>query len=65
MPQEKQAAREAALFPPIEPHASGMLELEAPHRMYFGGALCHRVSTRHTCDDENTRSDLCAPIDDA
>jgi proline iminopeptidase len=35
MPQEKQAAREAALFPPIEPHASGMLELEAPHRMYF------------------------------
>src|SRR5207244_8890606 len=23
------------LFPPIEPHVSGMLELDAPHRMYY------------------------------
>lgn len=35
MPQEKQADREPPLFAPIEPHASGMLELDAPHRMYY------------------------------
>lgn len=37
MPQDQRAANEPLqpLFPPIEPFASGMLELEAPHRMYF------------------------------
>ena len=35
MPQEKHLDREPALFAPIEPHASGMLDLEAPHRMYY------------------------------
>src|SRR5246127_384534 len=36
MPQEKHSAAELlALFPPVEPYQSGMLDLEAPHRMYF------------------------------
>jgi proline iminopeptidase len=35
MPQEKQAGHEPSLFAPIEPYASGMLELETPHRMYY------------------------------
>ena len=36
MPQEKHSGAElTALFPPIEPRASGMLDLEAPHRMYW------------------------------
>ncbi len=36
MPQEKHPGAELlALFPPIEPGASGMLELDAPHRMYW------------------------------
>jgi proline iminopeptidase len=35
MPQEKHAGREPSLFAPIEPYASGMLELDAPHRMYY------------------------------
>src|SRR5512141_1255273 len=36
MPQDKHAPGELLpLFPPIEPYASGMLELESPHRMYF------------------------------
>ena len=36
MPQDRIAPAEPLLplFPPIEPHASGMLELDAPHRMY-------------------------------
>jgi proline iminopeptidase len=37
MPQEKHAggAELHPLFPPIEPFASGMLDLDAPHRMYY------------------------------
>jgi proline iminopeptidase len=37
MPQDQRAANEPLqpLFPPIEPFASGMLDLDAPHRMYF------------------------------
>jgi proline iminopeptidase len=35
MPQEQHAGREPALFPPIDPYASGMLDLDAPHRMYY------------------------------
>ena len=37
MPQDPRAANEPLhpLFPPIEPFASGMLDLDAPHRMYF------------------------------
>lgn len=35
MPQEKHAGREPPLFAPIETFASGMLDLEAPHRMYY------------------------------
>jgi proline iminopeptidase len=36
MPQDQRAANEPLqpLFPPIEPFASGMLDLESPHRMY-------------------------------
>ena len=34
MPQEKHAEPHA-LFPPVEPFQSGMLELDAPHRMYY------------------------------
>src|ERR1700682_1726497 len=35
MPQDKHSAESLPLFPPIEPYASGMLDLDAPHRMYF------------------------------
>jgi len=37
MPQEKHASGSELhpLFPPIEPSRTGMLELEAPHRMYY------------------------------
>jgi proline iminopeptidase len=37
MPQEKHAsgAELHPLFPPIEPSKSGMLDLDAPHRMYY------------------------------
>ena len=37
MPQEKESgsAELLPLFPPIEPFDSGMLDLEAPHRMYY------------------------------
>src|SRR5258708_29551165 len=37
MPQDKHndAAEPLPLFAPIEPFASGMLDLDAPHRMYF------------------------------
>jgi proline iminopeptidase len=37
MPQEKHApdGELLPLFPPVEPYASGMLDLEAPHRMYY------------------------------
>jgi len=37
MPQEKHASGSELhpLFPPIEPSASGMLDLDAPHRMYY------------------------------
>ena len=35
MPQDKHTAELLPLFPAIEPYASGMLELEAPHRMYY------------------------------
>ena len=36
MPQEKHSGAELApLFPPVEPRASGLLELDAPHRMYW------------------------------
>jgi len=37
MPQEKQTngAELAPLFAPLEPFASGMLDLDAPHRMYY------------------------------
>ena len=37
MPQEKEpgSAEALPLFPPIEPFDSGMLDLEAPHRMYY------------------------------
>src|SRR5260221_258337 len=36
MPQDKHSQAELlALFPPIEPYASAMLELDAPHRMYY------------------------------
>jgi proline iminopeptidase len=36
MPQEKHASgSEHPLFPPIEPSKSGMLDLDAPHRMYY------------------------------
>jgi proline iminopeptidase len=34
MPLEKRSPPDSPLFPPIEPYASGMLELDAPHRMY-------------------------------
>ncbi len=34
MPQEKHAEPHA-LFPPVEPFQSGMLDLDAPHRMYY------------------------------
>ncbi len=34
MPQEKHVEPHA-LFPPVEPFQSGMLELDAPHRMYY------------------------------
>ena len=37
MPQEKHSsgAEPLPLFPPLEPYATGMLDLDAPHRMYF------------------------------
>ena len=37
MAQDQRASGEAPLplFPPIEPYDSGMLDLEAPHRMYY------------------------------
>jgi proline iminopeptidase len=37
MPQEKHASGSEPhpLFPPIEPSKSGMLDLDAPHRMYY------------------------------
>jgi proline iminopeptidase len=37
MPQDHRTANEPLypLFPPIEPFASGMLEVEAPHRLYY------------------------------
>ncbi|HET7728639.1 MAG TPA: prolyl aminopeptidase [Usitatibacter sp.] len=37
MPQDQRAGSESLLplFPPIEPYASGMLDLDAPHRMYY------------------------------
>jgi proline iminopeptidase len=37
MPQDDRAVNEPLLplHPPIEPYAAGMLELEAPHRMYY------------------------------
>jgi proline iminopeptidase len=37
MPQEKHATggESPPLFPPIEPYANGMLDLEPPHRMYY------------------------------
>src|ERR1700674_6055191 len=36
MPQEKHSNGELVpLFAPIEPFAGGMLDLDAPHRMYF------------------------------
>lgn len=37
MPQDPRSAAEPLLplFPPLEPYASGMLDLEAPHRMYY------------------------------
>jgi proline iminopeptidase len=37
MPQEKHASGSELhpLFPPIEPFASGMLDLDAPHRMHY------------------------------
>src|SRR5260221_13406477 len=36
MPKEKPAPGEPPpLFPPIEPFASGYLDLESPHRMYY------------------------------
>jgi proline iminopeptidase len=35
MPQEQHAGREPQLFAPIEPYASGMLDLDSPHRMYY------------------------------
>ncbi|MGZ5032597.1 MAG: prolyl aminopeptidase [Usitatibacter sp.] len=37
MPQDQRASNEPLLplYPPIEPFASGMLDLEAPHRMYY------------------------------
>jgi proline iminopeptidase len=35
MPLEKRSPPDSPLFPPIEPFASGMLELDAPHRMYY------------------------------
>ena len=37
MPQDQRApnAPLLPLFPPIEPYASGMLDLDAPHRMYY------------------------------
>ena len=35
MPEDKKPGPEPTLFAPIEPHASGMLELESPHRMYY------------------------------
>lgn len=34
MPEENQAGREPPLYAPIEPYASGVLELDPPHRMY-------------------------------
>ena len=37
MPQEQDSggAELLPLFPPIEPYATGLLDLEAPHRMYY------------------------------
>jgi proline iminopeptidase len=37
MPQDQRAGSQPLLplYPPIEPYASGMLDLDAPHRMYF------------------------------
>jgi proline iminopeptidase len=37
MPQDQRAlqAQPLPLFPPLEPFSSGMLDLDAPHRMYF------------------------------
>jgi proline iminopeptidase len=37
MPQEKHASSGdlLPLFPPVEPFAAGMLDLDAPHRMYY------------------------------
>ncbi|MEO5694234.1 MAG: prolyl aminopeptidase [Usitatibacter sp.] len=37
MPQDQRAANDPLLplHPPIEPYATGMLELDAPHRMYY------------------------------
>jgi proline iminopeptidase len=35
MPQEQHGGREPPLFAPIDPYASGMLDLDAPHRMYY------------------------------
>ena len=37
MPQDQRAGAEAPLplFPPIEPYDTGMLDLDAPHRMYY------------------------------
>jgi proline iminopeptidase len=36
MPPDRHAPSELLpLFPPVEPYASGMLDLDAPHRMYY------------------------------
>jgi proline iminopeptidase len=35
MPDRHQPSELLPLFPPIEPYASGMLELDGPHRMYY------------------------------
>jgi proline iminopeptidase len=35
MPDRHQPNELLPLFPPIEPYASGMLDLDAPHRMYY------------------------------
>jgi len=35
MPLEKRSPPDSPLFPPAEPFASGMLDLDSPHRMYY------------------------------
>ena len=35
MPDRHTPSELLPLFPPVEPYASGMLELDAPHRMYY------------------------------